>query len=279
MRPSSSRREPWLVKQRSAATSRRPAAGSRGRPKGSATTAWPPSGSRRVASGSKLKQESNVELGPVKLAGAANRRRVTLDVTVDGVEGAALGVMSQGELHALALSLFLPRAMLAESPFRFLVIDDPVQAMNPSKVDGLARVLEDVARTHQVVVFTHDDRLPEAVRRLQLPATIWQVVRREGSQVELQKVADPASRYLEDARALAKSTDLPSAVAGRVVPGLCRGALEAVGHELIRRRRLDGGHRHADVEDGIRWTPRLRHRSSRWRSSTTCGEEVRSWGA
>lgn len=199
-----------------------------------------------------LKQESNVVLGPVKLEGAATRRRVTLDVTVDGVEGAALGVMSQGELHALALSLFLPRAMLAESPFRFLVIDDPVQAMDPSKVDGLARVLEDVARTHQVVVFTHDDRLPEAVRRLQLPATIWQVVRREGSQVELQKVADPASRYLEDARALAKSTDLPRSVAGRVVPGLCRGALEAVAHELIRRRRLESGIRHADVEDVIR---------------------------
>jgi wobble nucleotide-excising tRNase len=51
-------------------------------------------------------------------------------VTVDGVEGAALGVMSQGELHAMALSLFLPRATLPESPFRFVVIDDPVQSMD-----------------------------------------------------------------------------------------------------------------------------------------------------
>ena len=53
-----------------------------------------------------------------------------------------MGVMSQGELNALALSLFFPRMMLAESPFRFLVIDDPVQAMDPLKVDGLARVLQ-----------------------------------------------------------------------------------------------------------------------------------------
>lgn len=198
-----------------------------------------------------LRQESNIELGPVRLEGNATRRRVTLDVTVDGIEGAALGVMSQGELHALALSLFLPRAMLAESPFRFLVIDDPVQAMDPAKVDGLARVLHEVAATHQVVVFTHDDRLAEAVRRLQVPATVWQVVRRERSVVELQKVTDPVSRYLDDARALAKSTELPAPVSGRVVPGLCRSAIEAVCHELVRKRRLDRGDGHADVEDAL----------------------------
>ena len=65
---------------------------------------------------------------------------------MDGVEGAALGVMSQGELHALALSLFIPRATLPESPFRFIVIDDPVQSMDPARVDGLARVLESGVR-------------------------------------------------------------------------------------------------------------------------------------
>ena len=44
------------------------------------------------------------------------QRRVELDVTVDGVGAAALGVMSQGELNALALSLFIPRATLAGEP-------------------------------------------------------------------------------------------------------------------------------------------------------------------
>ena len=198
-----------------------------------------------------LRQESNVELGPVRLEGSATQRRVALDVTVDGVAGAALGVMSQGELHALALSLFLPRATLPESPFRFLVIDDPVQAMDPAKVDGLARVLAEVAQTHQVVVFTHDDRLPESVRRLQLPATVWQVTRRERSVVELTKVADPVQRYLDDARALANTTELPTPVAGRVVPGLCRGAVEAACQEAVRRRRLQRGDAHADVEDAL----------------------------
>src|SRR5690606_32006905 len=88
-----------------------------------------------------LRQNSNVELGKIELEGTKGRRRVNLEVTVDGVAGAALGVMSQGELHSLALSLFLPRATLAESPFRFVVIDDPVQSMDPARVDGLARAL------------------------------------------------------------------------------------------------------------------------------------------
>jgi len=132
----------------------------------------------------KLRHRSNVDLENIVLSGAKTNRRVDLQVTVDGVEGAALGVMSQGELHALALSLFLPRAMLAESPFRFVVIDDPVQSMDPARVDGLARALVDAARTRQVVVFTHDDRLPASVRRMQVEATVIAVTRRPGSVVE-----------------------------------------------------------------------------------------------
>jgi ABC-type Mn2+/Zn2+ transport system ATPase subunit len=77
----------------------------------------------------------------------------------------------------MALSLFLPRAQLAESPFGFVVIDDPVQSMDQARVAGLAQVLQNAAEKLQVVVFTHDHRLVEAVRRLQLPATILEVQR------------------------------------------------------------------------------------------------------
>ena len=51
--------------------------------------------------------------------------------------------MSQGELHALALALFLPRATAASSPFRFVVLDDPIQAMDPAKIDGFVQVLSE----------------------------------------------------------------------------------------------------------------------------------------
>jgi hypothetical protein len=196
----------------------------------------------------RLRQQSHVELGRIQLTGDGTRRRVVLDVTVDGVAGAALGVMSQGELHSLALSLFVPRATLPESPFRFIVIDDPVQSMDPARVDGLARVLESASSDRQVVVFTHDDRLPEAVRRLDIPAEIVEVTRRENSVVEVRRSLDPVGRYLEDALAVAGTAELPTSAAARVVPGLCRLAVEAACMEAVRRRRLTRGEPYGDVE-------------------------------
>jgi len=195
-----------------------------------------------------LRTQSNVELEDVTFEGKTTSRRVNLEVTVDGTQGAALGVMSQGELHALALSLFLPRATLDQSPFRFLVIDDPVQSMDPARVDGLARVLERKAKERQVLVFTHDDRLPEAVRRLGIPAQVIEVLRREGSVVELRPVRSPVQQYLKDAFALLSDTKLPKVAKERVVPALCRHSLEAACVEVVRRRRLAQGDSHDDVE-------------------------------
>jgi len=196
-----------------------------------------------------LLRGSNVKVAQIHLTGAASQRRVDLDVTVDGVATAALGVMSQGELNALALSLFIPRATLEESPFRFIVIDDPVQSMDPARVDGLARVLQKAAVARQVIVFTHDDRLAETVRRLAIPATIIEVARRENSAVEVRRALDPVSKYLADAFAVAKTAGLPAQAAQRVIPGLCRFAVEAACMEAVRRRRLAKGENYAAVEE------------------------------
>ena len=196
-----------------------------------------------------LRQESNVDLGAIRLVGSSTQRHVELDVSVDGAPGSALGVMSQGEVNALALAVFLPRARLPASPFRFLVIDDPVQAMDPAKVDGLARVLEKAAADRQVIVFTHDNRLAEAVRQLRLPATVLEVTRRPGSVVEVRECLDPVQQALRDAGALAADRSVPSEISARVVPGFCRTALEAALTEVIWRRQLRDGRGHAEIED------------------------------
>ena len=195
-----------------------------------------------------LRTNSNVDLEDITFEGKTTSRRVKLDVTVDGTEGAALGVMSQGELHSLALALFLPRATLDASPFRFLVIDDPVQSMDPARVDGLAHVLHEVAKDRQVIVFTHDDRLPEAVRRLNVPAKIIEVLRRENSIVELREVRSPVRQYLDDAAALVNTDDLLKIARERVVPNLCRLSLEAACLDVVSRRRLQNGDSHASIE-------------------------------
>ena len=180
---------------------------------------------------------SNVMLENVRLTA----RSVDMNVTVDGDRSAALGVMSQGELHALALSLFIPRVKFEDSPFGFAILDDPVQAMDPVRVDGLARVLHNLAKTHQVVVFTHDDRLPSTIRRLQIPASILAVTRRPKSRVELKKSLDPVQAAIEDARALHLTKGLPARAARKVVPGLCRQAIEAACLESGRRKMLARG--------------------------------------
>jgi len=131
------------------------------------------------------------------------------------------------------------------------VVDDPVQSMDPARVDGLARALEDTARTRQVIVFTHDDRLPEATRRLGISATILGVTRHPLSVVEVRTERHPIQAHLEDAFALIRTDELPDAVKRQVVPGFCRLAIEAACVTVARRRGLGAGRRHADVEAAI----------------------------
>jgi len=207
-----------------------------------------PIAERAIAIWQQLRLQSNVDLGGVELEGTSTKRRVTLKVTVDGAPAEALGVMSQGELHSLALSLFLPRATLPDSPFRFICVDDPVQSMDPARVEGLARVLAEVARTRQVIVFSHDDRLPEAVRRLGLPARVLKVTRRASSVVEVKDAGDPVRGHLEDARAVLKTDDLRADVKARVIPGFCRMALEAACVTTVRSRRLRAGESHETLD-------------------------------
>ncbi|MFD7826478.1 AAA family ATPase [Kitasatospora sp. NPDC059803] len=200
-----------------------------------------------------LSQESNVALGDVTLKGSEtySGRGVALNVTVDDVDASALGVVSQGELFSLALALFLPRAMAPQSPFGFIVIDDPVQSMDPRKVEGLARLLEEIARTHQVVVFSHDTRLPDALRFHRIKATILEVGRFRRSKVAVRSVDDPVKRELAAARAVARDNKVTAAVLNEVLPGQCRLALEAALQESARRTLLGTGIGHLAVEERI----------------------------
>ncbi|WP_328927642.1 AAA family ATPase [Streptomyces sp. NBC_00190] len=204
-----------------------------------------------------LCERSSVSLGPISLAGTANARKVVLDASVDTIDAPAFGVMSQGELHSLALSLFLPRATHRGSPFGFLVIDDPVQSMDPEKVEGLARVLHLHSQQRQVVVFTHDTRLQQAIHRLRVPATIMQVSRQTDSVVRVTRTDDPVTLALGEARAVAGDRNVPQDVADRVLPQMCRGALEAAYLEPARRRLRADGHGHDDIEARIGRTHKL----------------------
>ena len=198
-----------------------------------------------------LGRGSSVSLDDLKLTGRANSRRLNLATSIDGQDGAALAVMSQGELNALSLSLFLARAVLPESPFGFLVIDDPVQAMDPVKVEGLARVLAEAAGELQVIVFTHDERLPAAVRRLRIEHRTLAVRRRELSAVTCTPVEDPVRQHLADARAVLQTDGLDETTRRRVIPNFCRQAIEAACIEAVWRRRSEAGRDQAETERDV----------------------------
>ena len=217
-----------------------------------------PIAEQAIANWELLKHESNVELRDITLRTVGRTRQADFDVRADGQDADALGVMSQGELLALAVSVFLPRAGLDESPFRFAVIDDPVQSMDPAKVDGLARVLANAAKTRQVVVFTHDDRLPEAIRRLNINAQVLQVNRRSKSRVAVAESLTPIRRYLDDAKLMAKSADITDEVRQRVVPSLCRDAVEAACAEVVRGKAVADGRPAVEVDDELREVRTLR---------------------
>ena len=195
-----------------------------------------------------LRQESNVDLAEITLAGTATKRKAVLGGSVDGHETQALSVMSQGEQNAVALALFLPRATSAKSPFRFVVLDDPIQAMDPAKIDGFVRILTDIARTHQVIVFSHDDRLASVVRQTGVNARLIEVVREAGSKVVVRPNLDPAGRLVSDANAMVKDEKLPPSVKSRVAPSLFRMALEAVAAQVHYAKQSKGGESRVDAE-------------------------------
>lgn len=209
-----------------------------------------------------LRQESNVEISRLKLDGTNTRRHVVIEASVDDAEAAGLTVLSQGELHALALALFLPRATLPESPFRFVVLDDPVQAMDPAKVDGLVRVLAKIAEQRQVIVFSHDNRFADAVRRAHVNAQILEVTRESGSRVRVDSAFDPPQRYLRDASALLRDEELPEDAMRKVLPGMLRFAVEAQARDRYFTEALSCGLPHGEVEDRWASTKKTSHRVS-----------------
>ena len=205
--------------------------------------------------------ESNVDLLFVQLAGSGNRRRAALGVEVDNNEAEALSVGSQGEINSFALSIFFPRVMLSANSFRFLVIDDPVQSMDPARVDGLARLFAKIAEDRRLIVFTHDARLTQSLRVLNLKYNSLEVTRSLKSVVRIEPKHDPVLQYFNDASEV-MSEGLPHEVDRRVIPGFCRNGLEAACVEAVWRRRLDRGESHEKINKELSKAIKLNQKAS-----------------
>ena len=245
---------------------------------------WSPIEEQALEIWKELRLQSNVDLLSVQLTGGRIKRGVTLGVEVDNIKADAFSVVSQGEINSLALSIFFPRVMLPASPFRFLVVDDPIQSMDPARVDGLARVFAKIAKSHQLIVFTHDNRLSESLRLLDIKHLCLEVRRSEKSKVTVSKRLDPVIQYFSEARSILNDDDIQEEIARRVIPGFCRSGLEAACVEAVWRKWLRRGKSHDFIERELSKAKRLSQKVSLLffnnigQGSNAVGKISKKWG-
>jgi len=157
-------------------------------------------------------------------------------------------VLSTGQRNALSLATYMPRALQPESPFKFLVLDDPVHAFDVWRVRFLAKLLTRVAASHQVVIFTHDERLWYELRAQGQPMEHIRLNRRpsdsDGSATVFSTdLSSPGSLYLDELEQILQSdqgvgigTDSASSALALT---LCRQALDVevgISIEVLGRR-------------------------------------------
>lgn len=205
----------------------------------------------------KMNPSNAPAIEPLQLNGRKNKRVLNLRCVVGEEDVNARSILSQGQLHALALSVFLPRALRKESPFGFLVIDDPVQAFDSSKIEGLASILGEISTSRQVVVFTHDKRLPETASILGIEAQIVEVSRGENSVVKTTRLEGPWHRAIKDARATLKDNGLDTTTKTLLVASSCAIALEAKAIEEFRLKAYRDGASIALIDEQSRDVKKL----------------------
>ena len=184
--------------------------------------------------------------------GNSRSTHVSLNLGLDDSDNLERGIFSQGELQTLGLSMFLPTMTQPTSPFSFAVIDDPVQVMDQYAVAGLAQVLDKYAKELQLIVFTHDERLPLALRRADIDHTLIDIQRSEESVVKCEVLYDPVTQRLRDAREEARRPESDNWMGRRQdVADQCRRAIEAACTRAVVRRRIQEGQPAVDIFEEI----------------------------
>ncbi|MGI8309341.1 hypothetical protein [Saccharopolyspora hattusasensis] len=157
---------------------------------------------------------------------------------------ASAGALSAGQFNALMLSVLL--GSNAAGPFRFLVLDDPVHALDETRIQVLCRHLARLAeQDRQVVVFTHNEQLLNELADTIPTATRMALARDDDGEHVLNDVTYPWQALLTDAKELTKSGQaLTELTVATLSLAFCRQALDAVARGMAREwaRRHPGPH-------------------------------------
>lgn len=221
----------------------------------------------------RLCPDSPFELLNYTVAGGVERaKRMAASIRLPNGDGdTGTEILSTGQLNALCLSAFLPRTTRKENPFGFLVLDDPIHAFDGTRVDYLAQILSETSSTYQVIVFTHDERLPTVLdssgtrfRRIDLTSA-------DNGRVLVTSIRSVARGLLEDADEVAGRRDhvADSSLAVATL-ALCRQALdEAITGRYLRLQHALGRGAVSDTADGDRLSPEGLTTRDRWNHLNT----------
>jgi DNA repair exonuclease SbcCD ATPase subunit len=103
----------------------------------------------------------------VKLIVETNARSGQNKYTFTGQDGKDLmPILSQGDLNALALAIFLGLATASDqgAPFGLVMLDDPSQSLGTEHKEKLVNVLDEIAARRRVVVATMDREFHECLK-------------------------------------------------------------------------------------------------------------------
>jgi DNA repair exonuclease SbcCD ATPase subunit len=73
-------------------------------------------------------------------------------------------VLSQGDLNALAMSMFLGLVKAYSHPLGFIMMDDPSQSLGTAQKKRLAEVIDEVCEDRNLIVSTMDSELQEFLK-------------------------------------------------------------------------------------------------------------------
>lgn len=169
--------------------------------------------------------------------------------TADGAAPRPLGALSAGQQNAFLLAPVIgPRSV---RPFGFVVFDDPVHALDDFRIDVLARFLRERATTHQVIVFTHDERLTEILRHSASNGRFYTLKRDHANSVVTVEQDEPLwMRLLNACSSSLNPKDAPATVRPGIARALMRQAVDAALRDALIKHLCD--HDTIGAKDALR---------------------------
>ncbi|WP_296376809.1 hypothetical protein [Pseudonocardia sp.] len=195
--------------------------------------------------------DADIRLPAIQHQGGVKQQRgVKVELTMGGHE-ATLGMLSSGQRNALLLTPLMVHDV--PGPFGFLIVDDPVHALDDTRVDLLARELARLAETRQVIALTHDPRLEEHLRARHPDMTVIELQRDAATRtVTWTSHTQLWKSLLDDARTIQAGADNDgwgyAEDLASVVAGLCRAAVDGAIRQAVITRAVQ---RHDDVDAAL----------------------------